>query len=429
MSLSYQDKVNLKNCFKSTNNFIILTTGRAGSDFLQSCYDNHQEVASTSEKSTNLSKFIQQHLNLLPNCKEVFSALSVKELLFSFAPHINYIENWNVNKAEDYRKGDVQRYLNAMNFLLTIKENDSSYLSITRIINISFNYAVNKDIREIKTILIHLHHINKLIFFKDSLTSNDLVVLCNRSPYDLVASGVFHWKKYWFSTQQYSDCINLSKYRKIMSRALDDYKEMKKFLNNSKSFYFTSILEKLESLDYLNRINKCLKIELFKEYPPATVLGQKWFGDRLSTKKKTRFSGSYNSSFVKRGNPIKRLGLIDASLISVICKERIDFYDFKPKNKYLNSLLSNNYLIRAIIFSLLLFLPTKIEIQYFLNIHKTFFDIITCEILSREEKLMQLRNSILYVIIFPLEYIRMRFFRISSFIDHIQSPKFITELN
>ena len=429
MSLSYQDKVNLKNCFKSTNNFIILTTGRAGSDFLQSCYDNHQEVASTSEKSTNLSKFIQQHLNLLPNCKEVFSALSIKELLFSFAPHINYIENWNVNKAEDYRKGDVQRYLNAMNFLLTIKENDSSYLSITRIINISFNYAVNKDIREIKTILIHLHHINKLIFFKDSLTSNDLVVLCNRNPYDLVASGVFHWKKYWFSTQQYSDCINLSKYRKIMSRALDDYKEMKKFLNNSKSFYFTSILEKLESLDYLNRIDKCLKIKLFKEYPPATVLGQKWFGDRLSTKKKTRFSGSYNSSFVKRGNPIKRLGLIDASLISIICKERIDFYDFKPKNKYLNSLLSKNYLIRAIIFSLLLFLPTKIEIQYFLNIHKTFLDIITCEILSREEKVMQLRNSILYVIIFPLEYIRMRFFRISSFIDHIQSPKFITELN
>ena len=149
----------------------------------------------------------------------------------------------------------------------------------------------------------------------------------------------------------------------------------------------------------------------------------------MSSQKKTKFSGSYNSSFVKRGNPIKRLGLIDATMMSIICKERIDFYKFNPNNKYLATLLSKNYLIRATIFSFLLLLPTKIEIQYFLNINKTFFDIITCEILSREEKLMQLRNSILYVIIFPLEYHRMRFFRISSFIDHIQSPKFITELN
>ena len=429
MSISIQDQEILKNCFKLANNFIILTTGRAGSDFLQSCYDNHEEVASTSEKSTNLSPFIRQYTNLLPNSKEVFSALSIKELLFSFAPYINYLEKWDINRAEDYRKGNVKRYLNAMNFLLNINENDNSYLSITRIIIISFSYAINKNIRKIKTILIHLHHINKLTFYKDDLSSNDLVVLCNRSPYDLLASGVFHWKKYWFNSQQYSNCINLAKYRYVMSRSLDDYKEINKFLNHSKSFCFTSILEKLENLDYLNRINKYLKIEHFKEYPQSTVLGQKWVGDSLSTQKKTKFCGSYNASFVKRGNPIKRLGLIDATMMSIICKERIDFYEFNPNNKYLATLLSKNYLIRATIFSLLLLFPTKIEIEYFLNIHKTFFDIITCNKLLRQEKIKQLRNSILYVIIYPIEYMRIRFFRISSFIDHVQSPEFISELD
>ena len=429
MSISIKDKEILKNCFKFANNFIILTTGRAGSDFLQSCYDNHQEVSSTSEKSTNLSTFIKENINLLPNSKEVFSALSIKELLFSFAPHINYLEKWDINKAEDYRKGDVQRYLNAMNFLLNTDENDNSYLSITRIINISFSFAISKNIKKIKTILIHLHHINKLTFYKDDLNSNDLIILCNRSPYDLLASGVFHWKKYWFNTKQYSNCINLSKYRYVMRRSLDDYKEIKKFSNYSKSLFFTSILEKLESLDYLNRINRYLKIEHFKEYPPSTVLGQKWVGDSLSTQKKTKFNGSYNYSFVKRGDPIKRLGLIDATMISIICKERIDFYEFNPNNKYLLSLLSKNYLIRSLIFSLLLLFPTKIEMQYFLNIQKTFFNILTCKKLSRQEKIKQLRNSIIYVIIFPVEYIRMRFFRISSFIDHIQVPKFLSELD
>ena len=158
-------------------------------------------------------------------------------------------------------------------------------------------------------------------------------------------------------------------------------------------------------------------------------MGQKWVGDSLSTQKKTKFNGSYNYSFVKRGDPIKRLGLIDATMISIICKERIDFYEFNPNNKYLLSLLSKNYLIRSLIFSLLLLFPTKIEMQYFLNIQKTFFNILTCKKLSRQEKIKQLRNSIIYVIIFPVEYIRMRFFRISSFIDHIQVPKFLSELD
>ena len=116
-------------------------------------------------------------------------------------------------------------------------------------------------------------------------------------------------------------------------------------------------------------------------------------------------------------------------MMSIICKERIDFYKFNPNNKYLTILLSKNYLMRATIFSFLLLFPTKIEIEYFLNIHKSFLDIITCENLSRQEKIKQLRNSILYVIIYPIEYIRIRFFRISSFIDHVRSPKFISELD
>ena len=132
---------------------------------------------------------------------------------------------------------------------------------------------------------------------------------------------------------------------------------------------------------------------------------------------------------MKRGNPIKRLGLIDAIMMSIICKERIDFYKFNPNNKYLASLLKKNYLIRAIIFTFLLLFPTKIEIEYFLNIYKTFFDIITCKKLYRQEKIKQLRNSIFYVTIYPIEYIRIRFFRIISFIDHIQTPKFISELD
>ena len=81
MSLLDEEKNKLQDCLKTANNFVILTTGRAGSDFLQSCYDNHYEVATTSEKTLNLSSFIEEN-NALPESSDVFAALAVKELFF-----------------------------------------------------------------------------------------------------------------------------------------------------------------------------------------------------------------------------------------------------------------------------------------------------------------------------------------------------------
>ena len=66
MNLLDEEKNKLKDCLNTANNFIILTTGRAGTDFLQSCYDNHPEVASTSEKTIYLSSFIEKNKSLLP---------------------------------------------------------------------------------------------------------------------------------------------------------------------------------------------------------------------------------------------------------------------------------------------------------------------------------------------------------------------------
>ena len=59
VSLTKKDKSNLNSCLKKSNCLVILTTGRAGTDFLQSCYDSHPEVASTCEKSTDIFNFIR----------------------------------------------------------------------------------------------------------------------------------------------------------------------------------------------------------------------------------------------------------------------------------------------------------------------------------------------------------------------------------
>ena len=119
MSLTKLDKSKLRNCLKSANNLIIVTTGRAGTDFLQSCYDNHSEVASTSEKSVSLSSFIKNNQQLLPESCDIFSALVVEELIYSFAPYLNKLEDWRISKEDKFRKADIALFLKSLNYLLT----------------------------------------------------------------------------------------------------------------------------------------------------------------------------------------------------------------------------------------------------------------------------------------------------------------------
>ena len=428
MVLSENDKKDLENCLSTSKNFFILTTGRAGSDFLQSCFDNHEEVASTSEKCTYLSSFIKKNKVLLPKSITLFSALSTSELYNSFAPYVDHIENWVINENDDYRKAKVSRFIEAMTYLLNLKKNDYSYLTITRIIILSFSFSLKKNIKKIKTILIHLHNINQLPFFQKDFNKSDLIVVCSRSPYDLVASGVFHWRKYWIKNKQYSHYLNHMQYRYTLRRTLFDFLEIKKIYNIPEPLPYITILEKLSDLDYLNKINKYLLIKPFSVYPNSTVLGKKWGGDLLSTDNKISPSGTYDPNLVKRGNPIERLGLVDSILITLICKERLENYEFKTGSQFLKQIKNTNTFLRLLFFLVLLPFPSKIELLHYSKIIEIFIKIILCKKLSKIEKVSQLGYSIFCVLMMPIEYVRMRIFRISALFWHLKSPKFLEEL-
>ena len=123
-------KIQLKECLKKANNFIILTTGRAGSDYLQSCYDQHPEVASTSEKSIDLASFIIEKQSLLPESSDVFSALIVEKLLFSFAPYLNTIENWPIKKNDVFFRANLNKFLETLSYLLSLEKNKKDRVQI-----------------------------------------------------------------------------------------------------------------------------------------------------------------------------------------------------------------------------------------------------------------------------------------------------------
>ena len=217
-------------------------------------------------------------------------------------------------------------------------------------------------------------------------------------------------------------------YRYAIRRTLVDFLDINNFLNIPNHKPFILILEKLSNLNYLNKINQYLLIKPFRNYPNSTILGKKWGGDLLSKDKTSNPYGTFDSNLVNRGNPIERLGLVDAILITLMCKERIIFYNFKIDSKFLNKLINTNCFVRIFIFLLVLPMPSKIELMHYSKIIETFINIFFCKKLFKREKLNQLGFALFCVLMMPIEYIRMRIFRISILSLYLKSPNFINEL-
>ena len=224
-----------------------------------------------------------------------------------------------------------------------------------------FFILFEKRNKKYPSIIIHLHQINQLSTYSNFFKPNDLLIVCSRNPYDLIASGVFHRINYWSKSEFYSECLNLSQYKFVMERTLNDYLEIKENLGSSKIKVNISFLEKLSNINYLNHINQKLNIKPFSKYPSSTVLGISRRGDLLSNDRRVNPVGTYDPLLVKRGSPLKRLGFIDSIIITLISRNRIIKYGLKPNIYYLNKLIELNIFFRFSIFLLCLPIPTKVK--------------------------------------------------------------------
>ena len=409
-----EDKAKLLSCIETTNNFVLLTTGRAGTDFLQSCYDSHPQVASTCEKSLSFAEFISKNYSLIPHSVELFSALALEQLKFSFAPYLNEIEDWRIAYNDNYRKANIHKFIDTLCYLLICKGKEPNYLHICRSIIIAFAYSSNQNIEQIKTILIHLHHIPQLKFYSNYLGPKDLILICSRSIYSLVSSGVFHRRKYWFNRKEYHLSLDLGHYRRVYNRVVFDYIDVNDSNSSDSAKLFLVMLENLGKIENLNSINRVLNIDEFKNYPGSTVLGINRRGDQLSSDSREKALGKFDSNLVFRGSPFELIGIIDSLLITTISSLRINKYNVIPKNKYIRYILSRKKSFRYIIFLFLLPFPTRIELIYLYSAIPSICKLIKDQNINISNKIKRLFISFIYIFLYPYEYIAMRISRMRA---------------
>lgn len=349
---------------------LLFTTGRAGTDFLQSLFDQHPNVCSTCEKSIDLDELIVEYASsLLPHNPALFAALSVTYLRNSFAPYLPSVEGWELTSSSPYNSSTLSIYLDNLVHLIQVHNLRDNPLSIVKAILVSFSLSLQSPPHSPSLVLFHLHHLRKLCFYSPYLTPTDRLIICSRNPYSLVSSGVTSWHNYW-SLNQNSLCLSrLSHYREVCSR----YYNFDNYI--PAAFHCQTrvvMLEKLKNLCYLNNLCSFLDICSFSSYPKSTVFGFRRPPDLLSRysspqQATTSLSLGFASNVVNRGTELELLGLVDSALITVLHHQRLHFYDSLPQSPMLRSLCLSPSIVRSTVALALFLLPSRSERKILYN--------------------------------------------------------------
>tara|TARA_B100000886_G_C20422040_1_gene492084 strand:+ start:394 stop:1440 length:1047 start_codon:yes stop_codon:yes gene_type:complete len=238
--------------------FLILTTGRTGSDYLNYCLDGLDNVITFSGKFKINDFFFNK-----------FERIEKKKLISLFLKKYEFL--LKENKEERIK-------LN-----INIKKFKKNFMSINKkknflnrkefIINLYKSYHITIG-RKIRKNFILIHHTHSVTETKRALEDfpNAKIFVTIRHPLANLKSGLINWFRYDKSKN------NLNHILFYLYRVRSDLKFANR-LNNRKLFIK---LEEANQIKIKNQICKFLGIKFNKKIFKATVADKPWKGDALS---------------------------------------------------------------------------------------------------------------------------------------------------
>lgn len=334
--LNARDKTALSRAAARVRVVAIVMNGRAGSDYLQSLFDQDDEVISARIHIVEFDEFVRENWHLATMNPAFFAHISLIVLRKSYNPATNKLEGWDTMFDKPIASdGSLARYVNALTYLLGIHQNRLTSYALVKSLYIAYAFSLHQDIALARVVLHHAHHWPGLSIFQGEGSELIKVLSCSRNVVDISVSGVLvdggvgpGWRLQWAASdsERYQRYAPDSDARTVMLDYLRD------------------------NLEYLNSIREFLNLRNTDRFPESTVYGRVWAGDTLST------------SDSKRGNSVRRsrLGRVDSLRISLCSKHRRRFYfGSGGQNKV-------DFLPDFVRFSVLLasfFLPSSLELE------------------------------------------------------------------
>tara|TARA_B100000963_G_C22588623_1_gene654358 strand:+ start:347 stop:1393 length:1047 start_codon:yes stop_codon:yes gene_type:complete len=255
--------------------FIIFTTGRTGSDYLNSCLDNVKDVM-TFCGFFNYYEFFKHKNDLIPTEKLLVNFFIKYNNIFK----INKIENTKLNIdikkiKRNFLKLYKKKFINRKDFLINIYK--------------SYHLTLNRKLTK-KTVLVHHTHdrVNTEEFLKDFPNSKIFITI--RDPRANLRSGIYNWFRY---NRRYKHMDHVYFY---LSRIRED---LNYILNKKNKKLFIKI-EESNLKETKKNIFNFLNVKFDKNIFKPTLASKKWISDKVSRgnlpSKKFSSTGKVNSS-------------------------------------------------------------------------------------------------------------------------------------
>lgn len=321
---------------------VIVTNGRAGSDYLQSLFDQDDQVVTARISLIEFDEFLRENRHLAAINPPFFAHISLIIFRKSYNPATNYVEGWDTMFDKPVASvSSLARYVDALTYLLSIHQDRLTSHDLVKYVHIAYSFSLHEDIASARVVLHHAHHWRRLDVFEGEGSELIRVLSCSRNVFDISVSGVL--------AHDLGHPRRLTELGGRLERAASDSVAHQRYAPDSD--VRTVTLDHLRlNLDYLNSIRQFLKLRHTDRFPESTVYGRVWAGDTLST------------SDSKRGNSVRRsrLGRVDTLRISLSSKHRRRFYFGSDGQKHLDFL--PDY-VRFIVLLASLFLLSSLELE------------------------------------------------------------------
>jgi hypothetical protein len=318
----------------------LVTTGRTGSDFLQSLLDSHPQIATFNGHFAIYSEFFSESLafkvpgaqatdaadefvgQYLYKLVSLYDTQEAKDCLGEDSNQSFRIDTALFKSHVVGLMGDLQ--LNSRNFLLAVYG--------------AYSLCLGQKIEEFRILFHHPHLDYELKLFVVDFPKTR-VIFSSRDPRANFCSHVEHFRDYYKSHDNQQHIFN------CLKMALEDSQ-----LADELGLDYTAIrLEDLPREDILRELATWLGVEYRESMLRSTWAGLDWHGDRISAKK---FSATgWHKTRAENGWQY-RLGWVEKSVLNYITHNRLRWYGYP---------VTSTGLMHAILVAILIFVPFRCE--------------------------------------------------------------------
>jgi hypothetical protein len=302
------------------NPFTLLTTGRTGSDFLQSMLDSHPQVL-TFNGSFDYYTFWDNSTCVKSGSFEVSDFVDelVGKFIEKFKSRYDIIERKEQLGINSNQSIDIDISEFKEKFKAIIGNNEVNSKNCLLAIYGAYSLAIGQGLTKKEVFFHHIHHHHKLDRFLEDFPTSKIISM-TRDPRANIYSGVTHHKSYnpnsMGGAHQYF----------YIKRILEDCSALEKYDNE----YISIKLESLGSINTLENLADWLGIVYDKTLSKSTWAGLEWQGDKLSGKKTS--GGKFSNRILQNGWE-KNLSKKDKYIFNYLMNSRLKSYGYSYEDK------------------------------------------------------------------------------------------------